>query len=601
MSRWTEVGDTERAIELGFGILRLDRLHEPTVGRLMQLYNESGRRSAAVQLYRTLTETLRIELNAQPKAETRAVFAEIARGGEDRTSITPAADPKLLPLPAGKAPRSDARAARSQQVSFAAGNAGRARISIAVLPFANMSGDLGQEFFCDGITEEMTTTLAKVPGLVVIGRTSAFKFKGQSRDLCSIGRALRSTHLMEGSVRKAGNRVRISAQLIDAANGTHLWAENYEADLTDIFAVQQDIARSIAGALQAPLGLKPGERQVSHRIDHVNYQQYLRAKALVRARGLTNLTAAAALLERVVSSDPNFAPAWALMAQAYDLTPTCQPPGKDSANQLRRVAGAYLPRAEEAARRAIQLDANHADGHLSLGFTHQLRGELLQAEALFKQALTLDPNNSDVLHYYSQLLAEVGRLNEALAMRQQLHAQEPFVPTYNGVTGALLLVCGQDDASNRMLSGLSPDFPFRAACLARNYAAMGCYGEASDALLEAPSGTYLPRLVDKAAHLLRTITASDSPQTLPRSQTLNFVHLHTVAPESALAFFEDSVEAGYLVSAATIDLWHPTYAPVRKTQRFKAFARKAGLVDYWRTNGWPEFCRPTAGDDFVCE
>src|SRR4029077_14023625 len=189
------------------------------------------------------------------------------------------------------------------------------------------------------------------------------------------------------------------------------------------------------------------EHQVSHRIDHVNYQHYLRANALVRARGLTNLTDAAAVLERVVSSDPNFAPAWALMALAYDLTPTCQPPRKESVPKLRRIADAYLPRAEAAARRAIQLDANHAGGHLSLGFTQQLRGELLQAEDLFKRALALDPNNADVLHYYSQMLAEVGRLEEALAMRQRLQAQEPFVPMYNAVTGQLLWACGQDDVS----------------------------------------------------------------------------------------------------------------------------------------------------------
>jgi hypothetical protein len=146
------------------------------------------------------------------------------------------------------------------------------------------------------------------------------------------------------------------------------------------------------------------------------------------------------------------------------------------------------------------------------------------------------------------------------------------------------------------------DFPFRASARGREYAAAGRYDEAADAVLEAPSGTYGPGHLDKAAQLLRTTAvATDSPQTLPRSQTLNWVCLHGGAPERALAYFEDSVEAGYLVSASTIDLWHPTYAQVRKTERFKSFARKAGLVDYWRVNGWTEFCHPTTGDDFVCD
>src|SRR5205085_1112431 len=138
-------------------------------------------------------------------------------------------------------------------------------ISIAVLPFANMSGDVNQEFFSDGMTEEITSALAKVPDLRVVARTSAFQFKGEKQDARSVGHALNATHLIEGSVRKEGDRVRITAQLIEAGSGVHLWTESYDRRLSDIFAVQEDIARTIVGALMTPLGLAPGERLVSNR------------------------------------------------------------------------------------------------------------------------------------------------------------------------------------------------------------------------------------------------------------------------------------------------------------------------------------------------
>ena len=147
-------------------------------------------------------------------------------------------------------------------------------ISIAVLPFANMSGDSSQEFFSDGITEEITAALAKVQGLTVLGRTSAFQFKGQNQDLRNIGQTLGASHLIEGSVRKAGDRVRITAQLIRADNGSHLWTENYDRNLTDIFAVQEEIAQAIAASLQVPLGLKQGEHLVPNRTNDLDsYQQ----------------------------------------------------------------------------------------------------------------------------------------------------------------------------------------------------------------------------------------------------------------------------------------------------------------------------------------
>jgi TolB-like protein len=198
-------------------------------------------------------------------------------------------------------------------------------ISIAVL--VNLSSDKEQEFFSDGMTEEITAALAKIPNLQVVGRTSAFQFKGENKDLTAIGQALHATHLIEGSVRKDGNEVRITAQLIRADNGTHLWTESYNRELKGVFAVQEEIATAIANALRVPLGLKEGQSLVANRTtDTDSYQDYLRAKALVRGRGALEpggpLTEAAKLLEQVVARDSNYAPAWGLLAQAYAYPPS---------------------------------------------------------------------------------------------------------------------------------------------------------------------------------------------------------------------------------------------------------------------------------------
>ncbi len=191
-------------------------------------------------------------------------------------------------------------------------------ISLAVLPFTNLSSDPEQEFFSDGITEEITAALARVPDLRVVGRTSAFQFKGQNQDLRAIGQSLNATHLIEGSVRKAGDRVRITVQLIKSDDGIHVWSQNYDRQLTDVFAIQEDVARTVTASLNMSLGLKPGEQLVSNRaIDAVSYEQFLRGKtALLRARNA--FPEQLAILEPIVAKNPNYAPAWAALSRAYN-------------------------------------------------------------------------------------------------------------------------------------------------------------------------------------------------------------------------------------------------------------------------------------------
>ena len=484
--------------------------------------------------------------------------------------------------------------APAQQASVAALPKGA--ISVAVLPFVNLSSDKEQEFFSDGMTEEITAALAKVQSLIVIGRTSAFQFKGKSEDLRQIGQTLGATHLIEGSVRKAGTRVRITAQLIRADTGAHLWTESYDRELTDIFATQEDIAQAIAGALQLPLGLKQGERLVSNRqADTQSYEDYLRAKALWRGRGYGGLTAAISLMEGLLARQPNFAPGWALLAQAYGRLPDYDGSAGTSVETLRRASDSALAKSEAAAHRAIALDLRSAEAYAALGFVQELRAELLDAEKSYKQALSIDPLNPDALHDYSTFLAATGRVHEAVPIREQLRSIEPLVPVFTSVTDRILWASGDNAGALAVALALPADYDQRSPDLARIYAAMGRFTEAAQAI----EGYRLPERAQAVTRLLRNAPARPEGK-VPYLGGLGFVFVYVGLPERALENAEFLADARYPIHINLYPLWQPDFRAARKTPRFQALVRKLGLVDYWRVRGWPEFCHPTTGDDFEC-
>ncbi|HET7085043.1 MAG TPA: TIR domain-containing protein [Rhizomicrobium sp.] len=488
-------------------------------------------------------------------------------------------------------------------VANSSSSPGPAGISVAVLPFLNLSSDKDQEFFSDGITEEITSALAKVPGLTVIGRTSAFQFKGENKDMRAIGEALGAKNLIEGSVRKAGNEVRITAQLIKAADGTHLWTESYDRKLTDIFAVQEDIATAIAGALQVPLGLKLGQNLVSNRTADTNsYQDYLRAKALFRARKLNDVIA---VLRSVVVRDPNYAPAWALLAEAYIWTTQFNAVDvavrAGSTDDARRLVQSQYELAEKAAREAIRLDPGNAVAYEALGNLEQHRGNFIAAEDNNRRALALDPNDPEVLYDRGYLLGAMGRIKEALRVQTQILALEPFVPAYRNRAADLLWAMGRNDAAIKIWEAMARGGLGRLG-LAKGYATAGRYSDAADTLLAVTP--QLPddrQSLEEAARLLRTAPAKvGAPNALPLlPQDLSFVYLFIGAEDRSLEVVEREIAVGYY-GAMFRNPWSPPSAALRKTERFKTFARKAGLVEYWKVRGWPDVCHPVGADDFAC-
>jgi TolB-like protein/Flp pilus assembly protein TadD len=266
--------------------------------------------------------------------------------------------------------------------------------SIAVLPFANMSGAPEDEYFSDGIAEEIINALAKVEGLRVAARTSAFSFKGQKTDIPEIARKLNVTTVLEGSVRKAGKRLRITAQLIDVADGCQLWSERFDRELDDIFAVQDEIASAIAKKLEVSVsGGAHGPLVKKATRNMEAYESYLKGRHAWERFG-TNLYAAVEHFERAVALDPEFAPAYAGIADAYGTL------GFTGAMRPREA----MPKAKAAATRAVQLDSQLAEAQCALGYVALLYDwDWPAAEKAFLRSIELNPNYSHVMHHYGHL------------------------------------------------------------------------------------------------------------------------------------------------------------------------------------------------------
>ena len=295
--------------------------------------------------------------------------------------------------------------------------------SIAVLPFKNISADPDQEYFSDGISEELLNLLAQIPELRVISRTSAFSFKGQNLEIPAIARRLNVAHILEGSVRKSGNKIRITAQLIKADDGFHLWSNSYDRDLGDIFAVQREISAAISDALKAELALEAFETAQPVVINAANsdaYDAYLRGRELIHLRGERNLEDAVRHLERSLRLDNNFAPAHAQLAIATTMLQDApEGYGTLSLEEVRRKAVPHLDRAQE-------LEPNLAEAHggraLLAYFSRDMESTIEHA----RKALASNPSDVDAMNWLYAGLASLRRYKEAEATLKQLLVTDPL-------------------------------------------------------------------------------------------------------------------------------------------------------------------------------
>ena len=289
--------------------------------------------------------------------------------------------------------------------------------SLAVLPFETVGGDTANAYFAEGIADELTTALSHVPELRLAGKRSAARFSGRTSTVQEIGQALNVGAVLEGSVRRADNRIRVSAELTGASDGLVLWSETYERDAKDVFKVQDDIANAIVGALRVRLsaGDAPGTTSARGTSDLEAYDLYLRGLYLYRRRG-PGLADARVLFEQAIARDTGFARAYAALTATLLVTPYFLP--------VRM--GEMLPPARAAAERALRLDDRLADSHVAMGLVHAESFEWPEAEAEYRRAIALDPASAEALYRMGNLLLVTGRAGEAVAALEGVRTRDPL-------------------------------------------------------------------------------------------------------------------------------------------------------------------------------
>jgi TolB-like protein len=478
--------------------------------------------------------------------------------------------------------------------------------SIAVLPFENFSADADQDHFADGLTEEILNSLARVPDLQVTARTSAFAFKGKAEDLKTVGRTLGVAHVLEGSVRRSGNQLRITTQLINTDTGFHLWSQTYDRPLTDIFAIQDDIARAVAGALQVTLGVGVGrEPGMTRNIEA--YEAWLAARG-VTYTGVASMRQRIELLQQAVALDPAFAQPWWDLSAAYSSV--LSGPPEDAADRQRKADAAFTeyrrllpdsPRIHErlaedsieagkmvAAAEHYQAAADAADrfyggrpppldiigqGKTPIGFA-DLVGRPRESIALFEQARARDPLNVVVALWLAYLYGEVGDFPAAFA---EFERSEPL--GQDARLTQLAVMIGLASRDRKLL------LPWLDKQIKYERSQGSDFATRMKALLEKP---------DEAIAVLRPLVRG------PENYRLAWWLAWFGDNGSALEALRSDFQRPGFRYAALWWIWDPGLSGVRKLPGFKLLMRDAGLVDYWRKYGWSDYCKPTAGDDFEC-
>jgi TolB-like protein/Flp pilus assembly protein TadD len=289
--------------------------------------------------------------------------------------------------------------------------------AIAVLPFVNMSSDPDNEYFSDGLTEELISTLAKIASLRVVARTSVFQFKGKASDLRYIGAQLQVTAILEGSVRREGDRVRVTAQLINVADGYHLWSDTYERETKKVFAVQEEIAKAIADALKARLSGDPHISVTRHPEDAEAYNLYLKARYYLNLRSEFGFLRSLDFFRKAVAKNPSYALAYAGLADAYSL----------STRYHVTPAQEAWPNAKAAALKAVELDDTLAEAHTAIAFVKlHYDSDWAGAEHEFGKALDINPSHAAAHQWKTWALAVRGRFEEAIASMKMACSLDPL-------------------------------------------------------------------------------------------------------------------------------------------------------------------------------
>jgi TolB-like protein/class 3 adenylate cyclase/Tfp pilus assembly protein PilF len=454
---------------------------------------------------------------------------------------------------------------------------------LAVLPLANISSSPGDDYFADGLTEELISTLSRIPGLSVIARTSAMAYKGTQKSIAQVGQELKVRTVLEGSVRKSGPKLRIAVRLIDAATEADIWSENYDRELREVFEIQREIAQRIGRALKIRLRRpERNGRPRSSTADLDAYNLYLQGRFHWNLRTEVSLRQAIVLFERAIEKDRNFALAFSGIADAYAQIGWLE---FSSPTET-------FPQARAAAERALAIDDKLAEAHASLGFVHFLyEREWTSAETEFQRAISLNPGYPTAHQFYADFLKAMGRMDEAQDQMKQALEQDPVSMAINtGLGHVLYLSRDYDAAIERYRTALRIDPTFAPAHLwfGRPYLQKGLFAEAIAEVEQAvklSGGSTISLAVlahvyasagmrPEAVKILEELLARGTHRYIP-SYWIALVYTGLGDVEQALTWLEKAGDerSSWIVWIAV----EPRFDGLRSQPRFVSLLRRMGL------------------------
>ena len=464
--------------------------------------------------------------------------------------------------------------------------------SIAVLPFADLSPDGDQEFFSDGISEELLNLLTRVDGLQVASRTSSFAFKGQSLGIAEIARELEVNLVLEGSVRKSGNKVRITAQLIDADNDRHLWSETYDRQLDDIFEIQDQIAASIVLALRNTLGAKldPAAARVKVPTSNLDaYSLFLKARELFIKR--TEMKESVALFRQAVALDPGFARGWEGLAAALVVAPSWSDEG----------SGAY-EESRLAAERALELDPSLSLAYGVLGLLDVILDSPPDYKRVFEQytkGIANNPNETSVILWQGMEYNKVGFFDKAIDSFDRCLKIDPgYINCMRQKLRSLIYLNDRDGAMALYEQIVRTGWSTRDSSIAPLLLSRG---ERLAAML-----AMLSEFDSKGFPVGLVLDAMESPG-VDHSAVLQRIEGFLKGQgdrieDSSFVLFALGVSQRVDPNASrTMGVWNPGFPGLRGSKDFKRILNAWGIPDYWRETGFPPQCRPLGDKDFECD
>ena len=467
-----------------------------------------------------------------------------------------------------------------------------ARNTIAVLPFADLSAEGNQQFFTDGLSEELLNLLVRVDGLKVASRTTAFGYRGTTMSIPEISEELGVAHILEGSVRKSGDRIRITAQLIDAESDTHLWSENFDRDMVDIFAIQDEIGNAIVTALKNELGIAAQTVNVKATTENVDaYALYLEARELFIKREF--LLESKRLYQEAIDLDPQFAKAWeGLAATEAVLDDWVHDDGVH-----------HLPHSKAAADQALLLDPTLSMPSAVLGsYAMMSESNITLGESYYLEAIKKDPKNTTALLWTGLLLKDAGKFEDAANSLLACLDIDPGYQNCRQHLAHVYLIQGREaEALEIFEETLEWNFHSQTEAFISYYVKNG---QRSLALTLADIKFGL-----QSAPVIEWIRAIENPDAdnsrgyerlkeWERTKSTGLVLAdYSVVPLS-FGRYDDILSRP---SSAVMVMWNPDADKFRKSPQFEQLVRESGTLTYWQERGFPDFCRAVGDDDFECD